>query len=73
MEYMEKTQRVRLGGLHEICCEAEGVSLNKEPTDTNVADTFAKALDREAFVRHRNNLHVVSDAADKIAMQLKAP
>ena len=71
MEYMEKTQRVRLGGLHEMLCEADDVSLNKEPTDTNTADVFTKPLERESFVRHRQGLQVKPMTADIIADQIK--
>lgn len=56
MDYIEKTQRVRLAGLSELLVQPDGASLNKEPTESNVADLFTKALNRESFVKHRLNL-----------------
>lgn len=55
MAYMEKTQKVRIGELHDIM-NLPNVDLIKWPTDTNVADMFTKPLPREPFEKHRGFL-----------------
>ena len=57
MDYVEKTQRVLLGALHDLF-EQKGMSLTKEPTATNAADVMTKALPREAHERHALSLGV---------------
>ena len=59
MMYVEKTQKVRLGGLHDIM-KLPDVEPIKWPTDTNIADTFTKPLAREPFERHRDLLRIVA-------------
>ena len=56
--YIEKTQKVRLGALHDIM-KLPGITLKKWPTDTNIADTFTKPLSREPFEKHRRLLCIV--------------
>ena len=58
MEYVEKTQRVRLGALHDTF-KLDGMELVKEPTATNIADIFTKGLDRETFQKHRDRLTLI--------------
>ena len=58
MQYIEKTQKVRLGCLHDVYTQP-GHTLIKWPTGTNTADTFTKPLEREPFEFHRNGLGIV--------------
>ena len=57
LEYKRPGPKVRLGALHDVV-NLDNVTLEKEPTDTNVADTFTKPLDKVPFERHRDNLQL---------------
>ena len=57
MMHIEKTQKVRIGGLHDIM-SLDNVPLIKWPTDTNSADPFTKPLAREPFELHRDLLGI---------------
>ena len=51
MVYVDKTQRVNLGWLHDTYFGeySEGLSLVKEPTKTNLADLFTKPVSRQVL------------------------
>ena len=57
MMYIEKTQKVRIGALHDIV-NLDNVSLIKWPTESNVADPFTKPLDKDSFEKHRGLLGI---------------
>ena len=63
MDYISKTQKVRISGLHELFHGPEapkrGIVLSKEPSRSNLADIFTKEVDRECFLRLRDSIGVL--------------
>lgn len=59
MEYAEKTQRVRIGALHDGLTTTKGVNLDKIDTLKNTADCMAKPLDYGLFNIHRMGMRAI--------------
>ena len=63
MEYMSKTQRIKISALNEIFhgqdVDQNYIKLVKEPSKTNLADAFTKELPREAFELLRDTMGIL--------------
>jgi hypothetical protein len=59
MSYVDKTQKVRYGFVHDVAVNCEQLNLHKCDTRLNTADVMTKGLDVDTFRRHIANMGIL--------------